>query len=145
MRQNINLLAGISLVVTLTPLASAQVEARPSFPAAGFYEGVRVSAETGDEDGLRLKLTYAAGTPTIRFWVCEGECLPWPTHGLLIAGDKIEFIADDETILPGGKLQSQPRRFHGSFKAGQLSLSSPGYWKSQRLKLHPPKTGSSKR
>src|ERR1700761_5122379 len=107
---------------------------------AGVYEGVKVSRETGDEDGLRLELRYIAGAPKVRFWWCAGECLPRPVHNVSISANQITFVADDEAVLPGGKLEVHPHTFTGVFKAGRLSFGSVGFWKPQPLKLYPGKT-----
>jgi hypothetical protein len=114
--------------------AAARNEA-PTLPA-GWYDATRVSGETGDEDGLRLKLKYVVGKPQITFWWCEGECLARTTHNLSIDGNKITFIADDESMGPQG-MSVRARRFTGTFRNGRLALGSPGFWPTQRLRWAP--------
>jgi hypothetical protein len=105
-------------------------------PQAGTYSSVKLDGETGDEDGLRLELSYSAGKPQVAFWWCEGECIQRQVHDLSITGNKIAFVAD-EVWVRGDKEETHPRRFEGSFRPGRLSIGSPGFWKTERLKRNP--------
>jgi hypothetical protein len=131
-------LAALIFAVALAPTRRATAATKTLTLPAGWYDGTKVSEATGDEDGLRLKLEYAAGKPLITFWWCEGECFPRTTHDLSITGDTITFVADDELFSPEGKrVEIHLRRFSGTFRDGRLLLGSVGFWKPQQLKWFP--------
>jgi hypothetical protein len=133
--QTVRFLTGLSAALCLVVPVQSDGAIKTPPPSAGFYDSVKVDRETGDDDGLRLELRYVAATPKITFWWCEGECIARRVRDLSIKAGKISFIADEVTVLPGGKSATYPRRFTGAFGPAGLSLESAGFWKTERLKF----------
>jgi hypothetical protein len=109
MRRIFTTLATLS-VVTLAQPGSAAPSAR-----GGLYENVRISSETGDESGVRIRVNDGP-SPTVDFTLCEGACLDMERFPVKIDGDRLSFVyVERNTDLAGNPVSETRAKIEGRF------------------------------
>lgn len=119
MREVLGILAALSVLggVAAAPEALA---AKPS--RSGLYENVRISEETGDEGGIRIRVNEGP-SPTVDFTLCEGACLDMKRFPARIDGDRLGFVYVDRTVDLAGRPASETRaRVDGRFVSDGLMV-----------------------
>ena len=110
-------------------LATSAWAAGPSH--SGYFDSVRVSAETGDEGGIRIQVNDGP-SPTVDFALCEGACHDPLRFPAKIEGDRISFVFVEPLFdMKGAKAGESRAKVEGRFVSRGLLLKmdfldSPG-------------------
>ena len=117
-RHTVLILAGCLLVMSIW-FTSAWA-ASPS--RSGFFDSVRVSAETGDEGGIRIQVNDGP-SPTVDFALCEGACHEPLRFPAKIEGDRLTFLFVEPLLdMKGAKTGETRAKVEGRFVARGLML-----------------------
>ena len=111
----------------LWPLALLSVMTASASSAAdravhgGLYDSVRVSAVTGDQGGVRIRVNDGA-SPTVDFELCEGWCNGSEVFPAKIDGDRITFTYLSRWVSEGGRPGADSISVSGRFVRDGLML-----------------------
>lgn len=112
MRKALGILVALSMLGAAA-LAPGTLAAQTS--RSGLYENVRISEETGDEGGLRIRVNDGS-PPTVDFTLCEGACLAMKRFPARIDGDRLTFVYVERNVDLAGRPASETRaRIDGRF------------------------------
>jgi hypothetical protein len=92
----------LAIILAMGLVASGSMALAASPSRSGLYENVRVSDETGDEGGFRIRVNDGPA-PTVDFELCEGACLGMRRFPARIEGDRLNFIYVEQDVDSSGK------------------------------------------
>lgn len=89
---------------------------------SGYFDSVSISAETGDEGGIRIQVNDGP-SPTVDFSLCEGACHDPIRFPAQIEGDRLSFLFVEPLFdAKGAKVSETRARVDGRFTARGLLL-----------------------
>lgn len=89
---------------------------------SGYFDSVRISAQTGDEGGIRIQVNDGP-SPTVDFALCEGACHEPLRFPAKIDGDRISFLFVEPLLdLNGAKSGETRAKVEGRFVSRGLLL-----------------------
>lgn len=108
------------LILASCVLATSAGAASPS--RSGYFDSVRVSAETGDEGGIQIQVNDGP-SPTVDVSLCEGACHDPIRFPAKIKGDRISFLYVEPLFdLKGAKAGETRAKVEGRFVSRGLLL-----------------------